>query len=181
LSAFLTHLSRPSQVFAAARSIRSEGPCEYCKASLPGRSFGVAKPARRPRSLILRPGTKFYLLALGVSSRRAANRSPTHHVERGADGIGINSNEVRVNTQAIESTFPDDLCDSGIIDSPSVSGDVPRGRLWRFTEAATDLPRKCAVNFRDLQDLGVFENQAGLFLFHTGLRYSRCFMVKPRL
>ena len=28
LSAFLTHLSRPSRVFAAARSIRSEGPCE---------------------------------------------------------------------------------------------------------------------------------------------------------
>ena len=27
----------------------------------------------------------------------------------------------------------------------------------------------CAVNFRDLQDLGVFKNQAGLFLFHTGL------------
>jgi hypothetical protein len=28
LSAFLTHLSRPSRVFAAARTIRSEGPCE---------------------------------------------------------------------------------------------------------------------------------------------------------
>jgi hypothetical protein len=34
----------------------------------------------------------------------------------------------------------DDICGSGVIDSPSVPGGVPRGCLWRFTEAATDLP-----------------------------------------
>ena len=63
----------------------------------------------------------------------------------------------------------DDLCGSGVIDSPSVSVGVPRGYLWRVSETATDLPRTCAVNLRDLQDLDVFKNQAGSFLFHEGL------------
>jgi hypothetical protein len=47
----------------------------------------------------------------------------------------------------------DDLCDSGVIDSPWVSGGVPRGCLWRFTEAAADLPRTCADDFHDLSGL----------------------------
>ena len=38
-------------------------------------------------------------------------------IDRGADGIGINSNEVRINTPS--RSLPDDLCDSGVIDSPS--------------------------------------------------------------
>ena len=51
-----------------------------------------------------RPRTKSYLLALGVSSRRAAARSLTEHAGRRAVGIGINSTKVRDNTQAIGSS-----------------------------------------------------------------------------
>ena len=76
-----------------------------------------------------RTAALFALVALGVSSRRAANRSPTHHVERGADGIGINSTMRSESTRKPSRALPDDLCDSGIIDSPSVSGGVPRGCL----------------------------------------------------
>ena len=35
----------------------------------------------------------------------------------------------------------DDLCDSGVIDSPSVSGGVPRGCLWRFTDCLRRPPQ----------------------------------------
>ena len=62
--------------------------------SLPGRSFGVAKPHRRPRSLTLRAGKNSYQLALDVSSRRAADRSPTEQDGRRAESIGINSQAV---------------------------------------------------------------------------------------
>ena len=72
--------------------------------SLPGRSFGVAKPPRRPRHLTLRPGKKSYQLALDVSSRRAADRSPTEQDGRRAESIGINSNMTRDNTQAVGTT-----------------------------------------------------------------------------
>ena len=72
--------------------------------SLPGRSFGVAKPPRRPRSLTLRAGKKSYQLALNVSSRRAADRSPTEQDGRRAESIGINSNMIRDNTQAVGTT-----------------------------------------------------------------------------
>jgi hypothetical protein len=33
----------------------------------------------------------------------------------------------------------DDLCGSGVIDSPSVPGGVPRACLWRFVLLTTDL------------------------------------------
>ena len=35
-----------------------------------------------------------------------------------------------------------DLCGSGVIDSPSVSGGVPRGCLWRVSKSATELPHQ---------------------------------------
>ena len=102
----LTHLQRPSRMSAARESNRREGPREYVEpsTSLPGRSFGVAKPPRRPRHLTLRPGKKSYQLVLGVSSRRAADRSPTQHAGRREDSIGIISTKVRDNTQAIGTT-----------------------------------------------------------------------------
>ena len=47
---------------------------------------------------------KSYLLVLGVSSRRAADLSPTQHAVRRADSIGIISTVVGDNTPAIGTT-----------------------------------------------------------------------------
>ena len=113
---------------------------------------------------------EFSLLADVVSRQRAVDRSADQQVVRCEASIGIISNAVIDNTQAVGSTRVEMTSVTPASSTHrSVSGDVPRGCLWRFTEAATDLPRTCEVHFRDLQDLGVFKNQAGLFLFHTGL------------
>ena len=95
-TACMTHLPATSRKCAEPRCATMS--------SLPGRSFGVAKPPRRPRSLTLRAGKKSYQLALDVSSRRAADRSPTEQDGRRAESIGINSNMIRDNTQAVGTT-----------------------------------------------------------------------------
>ena len=102
-TACMTHLQATSRMSAEPRCIRTEGPREYVEPS--GTIlWGLAKPPRRPRHLTLRPGKKSYQLALDVSSRRAADRSPNEQVGRRAESIGINSNMVRDNTQAVGTT-----------------------------------------------------------------------------
>ena len=96
----LSRRHRESALSHGAFSLRARATMS----SLPGRSFGVAKPPRRPRSLTLRAGKKSYQLALDVSSRRAADRSPTEQDGRRAESIGINSNMIRDNTQAVGTT-----------------------------------------------------------------------------
>ena len=103
-TACMTHLQATSRMSAEPRCIRTEGPREYLEPSGTMLSFGVAKPPRRPRSLTLRAGKKSYQLALNVSSRRAADRSPTEQDGRRAESIGINSNMIRDNTQAVGTT-----------------------------------------------------------------------------
>ena len=101
-TACMTHLPATSRKCAEPRCILTAGPRDYVEPS--GTSFGVAKPPRRPRSLTLRAGKKSYQLALDVSSRRAADRSPTEQDGRRAESIGINSTMVGDNTQAVGAT-----------------------------------------------------------------------------
>ena len=103
-TACMTHLPATSRKCAEPWCILKAGPARASMSSLPGRSFGVAKPPRRPRSLTLRAGKKSYQLALDVSSRRAADRSPTEQDGRRAESIGINSTMIRDNTQAVGTT-----------------------------------------------------------------------------
>ena len=70
----------------------------------PRRLVGIAELSRPPRYGEFRPGNKSFLLADVVSSRRAVDRSPTQRDERGAASIGIISNMVGNNTQAIRNT-----------------------------------------------------------------------------
>ena len=54
-------------------------------------------------------------------------------------------------------------------------GGVPRGCLWRFTEAATDLPRTCAVDFCDLHILR-YCSAAWLYFLPRRSRYINTFV-----
>ena len=108
-TACMTHLQATSRMSAEPRCIRTEGPREYVEPSGTILWGGQAAPTRRPRSLSIRAGKKSYQLraggwALNVSSRRAADRSPTQHVGRRVESIGINSNMVGGNMQAIGTT-----------------------------------------------------------------------------
>ena len=102
-TACLTHLPRPARSSTAARSIRTEGPREYVEPSGSILWGGQAAP-KTPTHLTLRPGKKSYQLALDVSSRRAADRSPTEQDGRRAESIGINSTMVGDNMQAVRTT-----------------------------------------------------------------------------
>ena len=66
------------------------------------------------------------------------------------------------------------LCDSGVIDSPSVSGGVPRGCLWRFTWLTTELSGGRAIDFRDLCDV----EWAEIFFNVEISSIHSCFTVK---
>ena len=70
----------------------------------PRQLVGIAELSRPPRYGEFRPGNKCFLPADVVSSRRAVDRSPTQHDERGAASIGIISNVIGDNTQAAGST-----------------------------------------------------------------------------
>jgi hypothetical protein len=69
-----------------------------------GRLVGIAELSRPPRYCVFRPGTKSFLLADVVSSRRAVDRSSNQPVVRCEASIGIISIVLRDNTQAIGST-----------------------------------------------------------------------------
>jgi hypothetical protein len=95
-------------------------------------------------------GTKFYLLALGVSSRGERQTDHPLIMSSVAQMASISTPMRSESSRKPSSALPHDLCDSGIIDSPSVSGGVPRGCLWRFTWLTTELSGGRAIDFRDL-------------------------------
>ena len=101
-TACLTHLPRPARISTAARSIRTEGPREYVEPS--GTILWGGKAAPKTPIVEYPRWEASYQLALDVSSRRAADRSPTEQDGRRAESIGINSNMIRDNTQAVGTT-----------------------------------------------------------------------------
>ena len=87
--------------------------------------IGIAELSRPPRYCTIRPGKKTFLLADFVSRQRAVDRSPDQQVVRCEASIGIISNEVIDNTQAVGST---------------------RGRpLWLRCHRLTAGARRCAA------------------------------------
>ena len=75
----------------------------------------------------------------------------------------------------------DDLCGSGVIDSPispSVSGGVPRGHTPEVLQRATEFFRHVAMLGRVGGIPYVFPIESDLLFIVQNSRYLRCFMVK---
>ena len=102
LTTSLIHLLRTSRKSAVTRSMRSEGPCEVAESS---GTFGWDSLAVPTTPLLhAPPWEETFLLADVVSRQRAVDISLDQQVVRCAASIGIISNEVVDNTQAVGST-----------------------------------------------------------------------------
>ena len=98
-TACMTHLPATSRKCAEPWCILTAGPRDYVEPS--GTVLWGGQAAPKTPIVDSRPS---YQLALDVSSRRAADRSPTEQDGRRAESIGINSNMIRDNTQAVGTT-----------------------------------------------------------------------------
>ena len=102
-TACMTHLQATSRKCAEPWCILTAGVRDYVEPSGTVLWGGQAAP-KTPIVDSPRRGKKSYQLALDVSSRRAADRSPTEQDGRRAESIGINSTVIRDNTQAVGTT-----------------------------------------------------------------------------